>query len=50
MKTYDEIDKIRAKNLLEEIKEFAEEEEISLMEAIAIYKLLGIRDIKEMQE
>lgn len=50
MKTYDEIDKIRAKNLLEEIKEFAEEEEISLMEAIAIYKLLEIKDIKEMQE
>lgn len=50
MKTYDEIDKIRAKNLLEEIKEFAEEEEISLMEAIEIYKLLEIRDIKEMQE
>ena len=41
MKTYDEIDKIRAKNLLEEI---------SLMEAIEIYKLLEIRDIKEMQE
>lgn len=50
MKTYDEIDKIRAKNLLEEIKEFAEEEEISLMEAIEIYKLLEIKDIKEMQE
>lgn len=50
MKEYDEIDKIRAKNLLQEIKEFAEEEEISLMEAIEIYKLLEIRDIKEMQE
>ena len=50
MREYDEIDKIRAKNLLEEIKEFAEEEEISLMEAIEIYKLLEIRDIKEMQE
>ncbi len=50
MKEYDEIDKIRAKNLLQEIKEFAEEEEISLMEAIEIYKMLEIRDIKEMQE
>lgn len=50
MREYDELDKIRAKNLLQEIKEFAEEEEINLMEAIAIYKLLEIRDIKEMQE
>lgn len=50
MREYDEIDKSRAKKLLKEIKEFAEEEEISLMEAIAIYKLLEIRDIKEMQE
>ena len=46
MREYDEIDKIRAKNLLQEIKEFAEEEEISIMESIEIYKLLEIRDIK----
>lgn len=50
MRVYDELDKSRAKNLLQEIKEFAEEEEISLMEAIEIYKLLEIRDIKAMQE
>lgn len=50
MKEYDEIDKIRAKKLLQEIKEFATEEEISLIEAIEIYKLLEIKDIKEMQE
>lgn len=50
MRVYDELDKSRARNLLEEIKEFAKEEEINLLEAIAIYKLLEIRDIKEMQE
>ena len=49
MRVYDELDKSRAKNLLQEIKEFSEEE-ISLMEAIEIYKLLEIKDIKEMQE
>lgn len=50
MREYDEIDKSRAKKLLQEIKEFAKEEEINLLEAIAIYKLLEIKDIKEMQE
>ena len=50
MREYDEIDKSRAKKLLQEIKQFATEEEISLIEAIEIYKLLEIKDIKEMQE